>query len=80
MVLAPCPCRIPAKILVALLVGKPLYFPVVKPCSRHSSQCGGLGFVTEQLHVGVTIAKVSIKEAVLPQRTVYYLNILTLTR
>lgn len=38
-----------------------------------------LGFVTEQLLVGVTIARVSIKEAMLAQVTVYYLNILTLT-
>lgn len=78
--LAPCPCRVPAKFFVALLVGKLLYFPVVKSCSWHSSQSvESLSFVTEQLHVGVTIARVSIKEAVLPQLTVYYLNILTLT-
>lgn len=31
--LSKTPCRVPAKFFVALLVGKPLYFPVVKSCS-----------------------------------------------
>lgn len=54
-------------------------FLIGKTCSRHSQSVESLGFVTKQFLVGVMVARVSIKEAMLAQVTVYYLNLLTLT-